>query len=71
MPFGSSVDEALVCGVRREDDEVFGVNAQGEEELEAADEGKQVEKVQALPTPYQPTHSEYCDHCVMHFSYQS
>ena len=64
-----SGSDDILCGVCGEE-EVLGVDAQGEEELEAADEGKQVEKVSALPTPYQPTLSEYRDHCVTHFPYQ-
>ena len=48
---------------------------QGEEEEpvppSSAEEEEPVERVKTLPTPYQPTHSEYCDHCVTHFPFQS
>ena len=35
-------------------------------ELEAAEKAQEIEVIQTLPTPYQPTLSEYIDHCVTH-----
>ena len=41
----------------------------GADELEAAAE-EESEAVHTLPTPYQPTKSEYLDHCVTHCPYR-
>ena len=40
-------------------------------ELEASLEEEQALKVAPLPTPYQPTLSQFLDHCVTHYPYQS
>ena len=50
---------------------VLGADDLEGEKFEAGDEEEPAQKVQALPTPWQPTHSQYCDHCVTHFPYQS
>ena len=36
-----------------------------EDELRAADEEQQAEKVNLLPTPFQPTLVQYLDHCIL------
>ena len=41
-----------------------------EKELEAEGE-EEAEKVGKLPAPYQPTRSEYDDHCVTHYPSRS
>ena len=43
-----------MCGVCNDEEEVHGINTQGEKELEASDEGEQGEKVKSLPTPTIP-----------------
>ena len=55
MQVSSSVVEALVCGVCRMDGEaIYSMDARGEEELVAEDDGEQVEQVQASFTPISP-----------------
>ena len=41
------------------------------EELEAAAEEEDVVCPPCLPTPYQPTRSEYLDHCVTHYPFRA
>ena len=41
------------------------------EELQAIDEEEDVVCPPCLPTPYQPTLSEYLDHCVTHYPYRA
>ena len=41
------------------------------EEFVSAQEDEGAAAPQSLPTPYQPTRSEYLDHCVSHFPYRS
>ena len=52
------------------DSAVLDMETKDGQELEAAEE-EPAERVHVLPTPFQPTHSQYCDHCVTHFPYQS
>ena len=49
-----SGSDDFLCGVCIGEKNVLSVDAQGEEELEAADEGEQVEKVNAFSTPISP-----------------
>ena len=42
-----------------------------DEELKAANEGEQADTANPLPTPFQPTLSQYLDHCITHYPYQS
>ena len=42
-----------------------------EREIEAVDEEEQAEVPSSLPNVYQPTQSEYFDHCVTHFPYRA
>ena len=49
--------------------EVCGID--DEDELRATDEEEQAQKVNPLPTPFQPTLSQYLDHCITHYPYQS
>ena len=44
---------------------------QNGEEVEALAEEEQAEDIVKLPTPNQPTLSEYLDHCVTHYPYRS
>ena len=48
-----------VCAVADEDD------------LRVPDEEEQAEKLNPLPTPFQPILSQYLDHCIAHYPYQS
>ena len=43
----------------------------GEKEIEAIDEEEQAEVPSSLPNVYQPTQSEYLDHCVTHYPYRA
>ena len=52
--------EDIICGVCDED-----------EEIQAALEEEPAAKVKPLPTPIQPTLSQYLDHCLTHYPYQS
>ena len=60
-----------------EDDEplcrpcVFGMEDGTGEELRASEEEEQAMKVVSLTSPFQPTLSQYLDHCVTHYPYQS
>ena len=42
-----------------------------EDELRATDEEEQAQKVNPLPTPFQPTLSQYLDHCITHTTHTS
>ena len=42
-----------------------------EEDFKAVDEEEQAEVVSPLPTPFQPTISQYFDHCMSNYPYQS
>ena len=42
-----------------------------EEKIEALAEEEEAHVVPTLPTPYQPSRSEYLDHCVTHYPYRS
>ena len=48
-----------------------GGDNSGEKEIEAVDEEEQVVCPPCLPDVYQPTQSEYLDHCVTHFPYRA
>ena len=63
-------DDDFLCRVCDDQCEVFGVE-DGQEEIEASLEEEQAVKVRPLPTPYQPTLSQFLDHCVTHYPYQS
>ena len=52
-----SKPEEFTCKVCALDDE---------EELKAVDEEEQAEAGSPLPTPFQPTMSQYLDHCITH-----
>ena len=54
-----------------DDNAVFGMEDDIGEELKASEEGEEAVKVTPLPTPFQPTLSQFTDHCVTHFPYQS
>ena len=41
------------------------------DEMEAPVEEEQAQVIKTLPTPYQPTRSEYQDHCVTHCPYRA
>ena len=45
--------------------------ADDEGEIKATDEEEQAETVNPLPTTFQPTLSQYLDHCITHYPYQS
>ena len=54
--------DEFICDVCAVDDE---------DELRATDEEEQAETVKLLPTPFQPTLSQYLDHCITHYPCQS
>ena len=49
---------------------VFPVEGQNDE-LQASDEQEGADVPPSLPNPYQPTRSEYLDHCTTHFPYRA
>lgn len=56
----------------RESDEPGNVEEPvGDEHLEAIDEEEDAVCGPCLPTPYQPTRSEYLDHCVTHYPFRA
>ena len=55
----------------RHSDAVHLVDTHEGEELEASPDEEQAEAVGTLPSPLQPTHSEYCDHCVTHYPFRA
>ena len=57
-----SEPEEFMCEVCDLDDE---------DGLKAVDEEEQAEAVSPLPTPFQPTMSQYLDRCITHYLYQS
>ena len=67
---GDECDEFL-CKVCGDQQDVFGVEDGQAAELEASLEEEQALKVAPLPVPYQPTLSQFLDHCVTHYPYQS
>ena len=40
-------------------------------EIEASDEEEEAHVPLCLPTQYQPSHSEFLDHCVTHYPFQA
>ena len=78
---GLGADEAAVgdmmdgneflCGVCNGDGAVFGVEDDVDKELKASDDGEQAVRIVPLPTPFQPSLSQFMDHCVTHYPYQS
>ena len=50
---------------------ILGMEDDIGEELKASDEGEDAVKVASLPTPFQQTLSQFTDHSVTRFSYQS
>ena len=70
---GAKAQRAEEC----EDDEplcrpcIFGMEDGTGEELMASEEEEQAVRVATLPSPFQPTLSQYLDHCVTHYPYQS
>ena len=63
--------DEFLCKVCDDQREVFGVEDDQGEELDASLEEEQALKVAPLPAPYQPTLSQFLDHCVTHYPYQS
>ena len=64
------VDEFL-CNVCSDQDAIFGMEDGTGEEIKASDEGEQAARIAPLPTPFQPTLSQFLDHCVTHYPYWS
>ena len=64
-------DDELLYAVCNDQMAVFGMQDSAEEELQASEEGEQAVKVVPLPTPYQPTLSQFLDYSVTHYPYQS
>ena len=64
-------DDELLCGMCGDQDGIFGVEGDVDEELKISEEGDQAVRVVPLPTPYQPTLSQLLVHCVTHYPYQS
>ena len=62
-------DEPL-CGTRNVDGAVFGVEDDVDKELKASDEGEQAVRIVPLPIPFQPSLSQFMDHCATHYPYQ-
>ena len=56
---------------KSDDNAIFGMEDDIGEELKASDDGEEAAKVTSLPTPFQPTLSQFTDHRVTHASYQS
>ena len=74
------VGSGLGAEVKAEEDEgdeslcrpcIFGMEDGTGEELRASEEEEQAVKVVPLTSPFQPTLSQYLDHCVTHYPYQS
>ena len=63
--------EEFLCGMCGDQDAIFGMNDGTGEELEAPNEGEQAASVTPLPIPFQPTLSQFLDHCITHYPYQS
>ena len=61
----------FLCGVCNDHDAVFGVEDDVDEELKASDGGEQEARIVPLPTPLQPTLSQFLDQRVTHYPYQS
>ena len=53
------------------EDIICGVVDEGDEEIEAAPEEEPAARARPLPTPFQPSLSQYLDHCLTHYPYQS
>ena len=51
--------EDVICGVCED------------EEIQAALEEEPAAEMRSLPTPFQPSLSQYLDHCLTHYPYQS
>ena len=51
--------------------DVFPVDGKDDDELRAGDEEESAEVPKSLPNPYQPTRSEYLDHCTTHFPFRA
>ena len=64
-------DDKLLCVMCGDQDGIFGVEDDVDEELKISEEGKQAVRVVPLPTPYLPTLGQFLDHCVAHYPYQS
>ena len=58
-------------GLRGDQNAIFGMEDDSGEVLKASDKGEEAVKVTSLPTPFQPTLSQFTDHRVTHFPYQS
>ena len=63
--------DEFLCGTCNVDGAVFGVEDDVDKELKASDEGEQAVRIAPLPTPFQPSLSQFTDHCVTHYPYQS
>ena len=69
---GDTADDGeFLCGMCGDQDGILGVEDDVGEELKISEKGEQVAKVVSLPTPYQPTRSQFWDHSVTHYPYQS
>ena len=60
-----------LCGMCNGQDAIFGMEDGAGEELKASDEGEQAARIAPLPTPVQPTLSQFLDYCVTHYPYWS
>ena len=65
---GDTMDgDEFLCGVCNDDGAVFGVEECVNEELKASDEGEEAGRIVPLPTPFQPSLSQFMDRCVTHY----
>ena len=63
-------DDEFLCGMCNGQDAVFGVEDGAGGEPKVSDEGEQAVRIVPLPTPFQPTLSQFWDHCGTHCPYQ-
>ena len=61
--------DEFLCGVCNGGGAVFGVEDDVDKELKTSDEGEQAMRIVPLPTPFQPSLSQFMDHCVTHYPY--
>ena len=59
-----SDDEEFFCGMCNGQDAIFGMEEGTGEELGASSEGEQPVTAVPLPTPFQPTISQFMNHCI-------
>ena len=65
----TSDDDELLCGMCADKGGIVGVEGDVDEELKISEAGEQSVRVVPLPIPYQPTLSQFLDHCVTHYTY--